>query len=284
MKYFYIVIALLLLNNTIILNAQTIRVIKVCDSVTKLPIPYSTIRTNDFNTGTFANHEGYFELTSDFTDSLLISSIGYLMRKMNISEIINNTIYLTPQIQELKPVLVKPRKKVGEEIVGIVPEKNEYNLGVGGAGEYAQKIIFKDSTKEYLLKQININTLWWFDDSVPLLIHIYSVGIDGFPNEDLLLNKVLVTKENFKKKKMKLVIDLSKEKILINDPSFFISLEWLPSSSKLKKKVPLLIKLTDEYPNALTYLRSTNGKWQLFNNNKSKITNTIMAAVVDVLE
>ena len=248
---------ILTLNLSISLSQiQNNREIKICDSKTKLPVPYTTVRSIDFKYGTYADSKGFFILNNNFTDSLHISSIGYIKRKISQKEIVGNIIYLEPYVIELKPIIVKSRKFIGEETLGI-PDGNKSTVwGSGGYGdEFAQKISFPDTNKVYKIELVAIGAER-FDETIPILLHVYSMGLDGFPNENILTNKILLTKDNFSKAKKKIIIDIRSENIFLKEASCFVGVEWLPVPSQGHKLPTTVLILTDMIPEALTYTRA----------------------------
>ena len=90
LKYMKYVILIFLFVQGLTISAQRIRVIGIVqDSVSKEPIPYTSITVVNSGIGTYSNADGQFELTVvDNTEiRLKFSSIGYLPQLIKLSEI-----------------------------------------------------------------------------------------------------------------------------------------------------------------------------------------------------
>lgn len=297
MKYITLIsFALLVWLNSLLAQSPDERQVAVCDIQTKEPIPYATIRNTENKGGTYTNTNGLFILDKALKDSLYISSIGYLDKKICRSDIINDTIYLEPQVNELPPLIVSKRKIVKEETLGVIKAKKFDGWRSNGSGEeFAQNFFFPDTTKVYKIKTIIIGA-GRFDPTIPIVIHIYNTGANGYPDKDILLKKIVLTKKDFKKSKKRFEIDISAENILINESSCFIGFEWLPMpiiGSRWWPSSSLL--LTEEFTTGFTYVKALRSstkdkKWgkipvlipSLSQTNNP--TNTIMSIKVDVLE
>jgi hypothetical protein len=262
---------------------------KICDLNTKQPIPFTTIRSIDFKMGTYADVSGYVIVNNAFTDSLLVSSIGYANKKISQREIKDDTIYLQAQVAELKPIIVKQRKLLGEKTLGIQDGKKSTVWGSGGFGdEFAQIIYFPDTNKVYKIKTISIGAER-FDETIPMLLHIYTMGVDGLPNEDIMRKKIFLTKDSFKKANKKIIVDVSAENILLTESACFVGVEWLPVPTKGQRLPTTALLLTNDKSERLTYTRAffySKDKWvrTLSTQNQVNPNNTIISILVDVLE
>ena len=78
----------------IVLQGQSIR-LQIIDSITKDPIPFTTILTN-FNYNTISNEEGFFRVlkSTNFSnkDSLFITCMGYNEYKVAIDKLKQSVI------------------------------------------------------------------------------------------------------------------------------------------------------------------------------------------------
>lgn len=230
--------------------------IRIYDRDTHLPVPYATIKSISSPTGTYTNEKGDFELTEVKGDTILISSIGYIKRIIATHAIQNDTILLDPHPRELETVTIGKRKKITADTLGIrdVPELLTFGSDLY-TYEMAQKIKLskgKDQ-KAYELKKVFIGAAG-FAEAVPVLLHIYSLGANGFPDKDLLSTKILLRKRDFDKKRREFIIDLQNEHIVLTDSAFFIGLEWLPVTVVPGHIPPTIrLRLTDAIPEMFTY-------------------------------
>jgi hypothetical protein len=288
MKIITLAILLILNISVSISQPQAERRIMICDAATKQAIPFSTIRSIGSRYGTYADSTGTFT-SGDFTDSLYISSMGYMSKKISLKDITNNVIYLEPYVAELRPIIVKQRKLVGEETLGILNGRKSTLWTSGGFGdEFAQKISFRDTSKVYKIKTIRI-AAERFDATIPMILHIYNVGADGRPGQDILSKKIIVTKSNFSKSRNEIVIDISAENILLNEGACFVGVEWLPVPTKGQRLPSTALLITDEQPERVTYTRAFfygKDKWAntLSMPGQSNPANTVISVIVDVLE
>jgi hypothetical protein len=232
--------------------------VKICDASTKLPIPYATVKSVAARAGTYSNEAGVFMLLEAFGDTLLISSIGYSQKIIAVSAIQNDTIFLLPYFREMKTISIEKRNKIRLDTLGI---RNVPTLLSYGSERYtfemAQKILLRKERdqKEYELRKVMIAASR-FAKTVPVLLHIYSMGPDGFPDQDLLRKKTLLRKQDFNKKRKEFIIDLQNEHILLTDSVCFVSLEWLPVDTVAVISKPVIgLRLTDAISEYFTYAK-----------------------------
>lgn len=125
-----ITIALILVSLNLI-KAQ----IKVVDSITKMPIPFTTITFGE-NNGFYTNQDGEFNLKEVHSESISIFCLGYEKKTIEIKSINQNTIFLKPSSFELSEIIIS-NKKNKTRIKKIKPEKHNdflqsYMLNIGG--------------------------------------------------------------------------------------------------------------------------------------------------------
>lgn len=68
--------------------------------------------------------------------------------------------------------------------------------------------------------------------------------------------KYLITSKNFKRKKV--IVDIDRENLFINEKSIFVSFEWLGRTvTKIKTSgIPTLVHMTYSVPQVFTYSRN----------------------------
>ena len=108
----------------IVLQGQQIN-LQVIDSVTKDPIPFTTILTN-FNYNTISNEEGFFRVSksTNFSnkDSLFISCMGFNEFKAAIFELKQPVIELKEKIIKLNSIILTSQNLNAYEIIKKVKE------------------------------------------------------------------------------------------------------------------------------------------------------------------
>jgi hypothetical protein len=98
----------------------TIRVLgQAFDSETKLPIPNLMVVNKRTNVGEFANNEGVFDLNIQKHDTLILSSLGYIVKKISFSDSLNKKQYtvivtLNKLYYTLKEVTVYPIRSLSQ--------------------------------------------------------------------------------------------------------------------------------------------------------------------------
>lgn len=256
-RAFWLVISLFVFNNVKPQSNEDNIKIQIIDKVTQTPLAYCTVKSLDNKIACFTNLEGYFEISKTYNDSLFVSSIGYISQVITIKQIVNSIIYMMPNTYELPQVNVKNRIKIKDTISGLKSAKKNNVWTSGGYGEeFAQKIQFTEASKTYKLKKIKI-AFARFDETIPTLLRIYSCGTNNFPAEDILNQKVLLTKKLYNKKRGQIEIDIDTLNIFISDKSCFIGIEWLPLNGDKIRPVPSsAISLTEDFNFSFSCVKS----------------------------
>ena len=100
--------------------------LQITDSITKDPIPFTTILTN-FNFNTISNEEGFFRVTksTNFSnkDSLFISCMGFNEYKDAIIELKQPVIELSEKTIKLNSIILTSQNLDAYEIIKKVKEK-----------------------------------------------------------------------------------------------------------------------------------------------------------------
>lgn len=85
------------------------------DSVTTIPFAY--IVNKKSGVGTVSSDKGYFEIKANLSDTILISSIGYIARKIETKELlelksykVNHKIILFAKTYNLNTVMISPKE------------------------------------------------------------------------------------------------------------------------------------------------------------------------------
>lgn len=255
------------------------------DRATKQPIPFATIKVLHQPFGTFSNDKGNFEVQAFPTDTLLISSIGFISKKVTG---IPDTIFLEPIVKLLPPVFISQKNVISTHTVGI-KAKADFQWGPSGYGEeFAQKINLNLSDNEYCQVKKVILSVKRFSPETPVLLHIYAVDtLTGLPLDELLSKQYFISKEHFRKERI--TIDISSEKLFVNDSSLFVSFEWLGygETGRTRSHSSTIINMTNDVSEILTYsrtLRYPSFHWYHAPSINGKVTNTIFQIEVDKLK
>jgi hypothetical protein len=115
-KYFLICL-FLFVNSNLFSQTNNFFIGKVFDSVTREPLPFTTIILKESGLGVFSNADGSFKISCnpDFKyDSLIITYIGYKRTAIAVKNLEQNSvrkIYLKPAIIQLAEVVVIAKHK-----------------------------------------------------------------------------------------------------------------------------------------------------------------------------
>lgn len=97
-------------------QAQSIKTVK--DSLTNKPVPYVNIWVENEMIGTTSGENGEFHFSKGLSDKFIIlSSIGYKTKKVQYKDNLT-TIYLTPDLIQLKEIVVTGDRKSSTVIIG----------------------------------------------------------------------------------------------------------------------------------------------------------------------
>jgi len=196
---------------------------------------------------------------------------------------------LVPQPTELPIAIVRPLKKATVKTLGIVKAARIFEWTSAGFGEeFVQKIFFPDSTIACQIKSVSIG-MERFDETIPTILHIYSVTENGLPGHDILLKQIVLRKSNYHRRKKRLVVDMADENILITDRECFVGIEWLPVFDRGKRIPSSAIILTDDLTQRLTFVRAGaigRVKWipALLLPGQRTASNTVISVTVDAFQ
>lgn len=136
----------------VVSNAQEISS-KLLDSVTKDPIPFASIIFK--NRGTVSNEEGRFNFIYDdkvkSTDTLKISCIGYKTIAQPLDYFKDSVLYMAPQTNELKEVIITNKNYTAEEIIDKVKENITKNYNT----DLTKKRLFLRSSMHQSIPKLN---------------------------------------------------------------------------------------------------------------------------------
>ncbi len=246
----------------------------IIDSETKSVIPYVNIWIENENIGTTSNEKGEFSIDITSGKFLILSSLGYEKKRIEISSI-SEKIVLSPKITELNEVIISSTKKQKEIVIG---KFNDLDVGYYYASfdkpEIKARYFPFDSSysKTPYLNKLKFR-IYSNIKNAKFNVRIYSIGENGEPKNPIYNKNIIGIA---KKGTENIELDLSELDIMFPKNGVFISYEWLiipenvfkasfpikDSKKRIEKimyepKVGLLPSETDE--NSWTY---KNGKWE----------------------
>lgn len=213
----YLVILLIICTNSFSQN------IKVFNTVEKDAIPYVNIWSQTSKIGTSSDENGEFSIENFKTnDSLIFTAIGFETKKMILTENLKS-VYLTPQVNHLKEVVLSPKKNIKLKTKKIKKAKHIVAFWEHDSITIIAKYISYKSEYEQtpFLNSINLYTFSSNPEAF-ILLHFYSVDESGKPKDYLVSENVL-----FRPKKGTNLskIDISDLKIEIPESGLFVGIE-----------------------------------------------------------
>jgi hypothetical protein len=197
----------------------------VKDSISGEPIPYVNIWVENEAIGTTSETDGSFSLDIKEEKILVFSALGYETKRIT-SKV--QTVVLKPKVMELKEVIVEQPKFKKEIEIGNFSKPLGYHIS--GDIEWFNAKFFKYETtyeQTKFVKKIKITTRSKVNNA-KFKIRIYSVNKEGFPENDLLEEDIIVT---VKKGKKKNVVDISNFKLVFPGEGLFVAYEVLKIES-----------------------------------------------------
>ena len=201
-----------------------VRMIVIADSTSKLPLPYATVKIINRNSGYFADRNAALNILALENDSLLLTYVGYETLVLPLRQIID-TVFLKRKTYDLSEVVIRAYSE--EHNAGIFKYKKSWTIFFDESSEYALRIDLSGINGTYLIKKIflpiefNNNT---FENSI-CKVHIYRVGNNGKPGEELLTKSVIIDKKYSSKKDF--YIDISDQKLVASDKVLFVGVECI---------------------------------------------------------
>lgn len=262
MSYIIRVLALILIVQSA--NAENLITIKVLDSFSKEPVSYAVVTSKNQKKGIYTDKNGVVTINKDEYKGIIVLCTGYETKYSLLSDINDSlTIMLKKRNLILDEVTISPNNK--EVTIPYFSKKPDYTFGSHISMELAVKIntLEKDSGRQKQLKQVKLK-IKKANTNNPCRLHIYSVGVNGNPGEELLSDNIILSKKNISKKE--LTIDLSNYNIVLSSNEFFIGIEWLGTTKDMQNKISTnpRLAISHEKEEALTYTRTlSNNNWVL---------------------
>ena len=197
----------------------------IIDNETQEKIPYVNIWIENKNIGTTSNENGEFSIDTSNGNFLILSSLGYVNKRIEISTI-SESISLIPKITELDEVILSSIKQQAELKIG---QFNDSDVGYYYASLDKPEIKARFfpfnpdySDTPYLKKlkfRLNSNIR-----NAKFNIRLYSIGEKGEPKNPLYEKNIIgIVKKGTKN----IELDLTDLGILFPENGLFVSYEWL---------------------------------------------------------
>jgi CarboxypepD_reg-like domain len=204
----------------------------VVDSSTKQPIAFAVIQTE--SKSFYSDSIGRFTvLANDLSNVIKISCLGYETKSFKIGQNCKERILLKPKIFNLPEVIVSSKPFKSKKI-GLSRKSSISSAQLDG--EIIATFIPNDDQTYKVIKKMILpfkHHKREGDIRSNFRVHVYSVGIDGSPQKELLESNVVFCPN---KKKKKVELDISKYNIIIPKEGVFIGVEWIAEEKALTNR------------------------------------------------
>jgi hypothetical protein len=241
--------------------------LKIVDGITKEPLPFTTIQSLSKKEGFFTDENGFILLNLSQTDTIHISYVGYKSINIVVGKITNERIELFKETGSTLPdVIVKKYTPIEKPIsIGLYNYKEGFRLEGGNnrnfsGTEITTLVEFPNEKETYKILKVILPTNK-IEKNDPLRLHIYSLGDNGEPFEELLVDDIVLDKgfNLFGN----IVIDLSNQNIILNSKGVFVGVQWI-GVTKEGIKNTTGVYFTEDYEKYVTFntnLRLVSKKW-----------------------
>jgi hypothetical protein len=203
------------------------------------------------------NINGKFSGTANGQDSLLVTSVGFVDSVFYVEYLLNNPVaILRRKISVMNEVVIRNGKK---QLLGNLKIKQTRSI-LGGSPsspsfEIARLINAKDLHGDFKVLKVSFIQKR-FCDSMPIMVHIYSVNNDGLPGEDLLMNSPFIVQPEMYKDGI-ITIDIQDANVVLKKQDFFIGAQFFYPFDATSVKKDVGIGETNKDLTGLTYRRAS---------------------------
>ena len=222
----------------------------VIDSTTQKPIPFVTIQFNSTD-GTYSNENGFFEMTTNKTDTIAISHITYSTLLLKASDV-KDTIRMSPNAVILKEVVITNKNKITKYIDFPKSKSSFSSWPVNPKSEMISLIIPSSENAASQIQKLNFSFVKKKEKNINLSNQTaIRVNIYGVTKNKTIENKIYGSEVLFinPTKKDFIVLDLEKDFIEFSENGLYIGLEVLgdisDSGEIIEDNAFIHVKLTD---------------------------------------
>jgi len=226
MKFFYYLFILFPLT----VSGQIKGVVK--DSLTGKPISYVNIWVENENIGVSSEENGDFSINTTPTKNLVFSALGYEKKVVKASKA--TEVHLSPKSFQLEEVVVT--RKLETKVIEIGKSKTTIYQAFDNGPRIDVKFFpyYAKYKKTRNIRQVTVETDSKIDDAT-IKIHFYSVDVNGFPGEELLVKDFVTT---VKKGVNKNIFNISNFNLRMPKKGLFVGFEKLIiEKNKVESKV-----------------------------------------------
>ena len=198
------------------------RHIVIADEEDKTTLPYATIKVMNKSKGYYADSNGVLCLPKNNADTLFVEYSGYLS-SIFIVDTKRDTIFLKRKSYALPEVVVRQLRHPSE--IGLFKFSNKSVLCFTTSMEYATKIDLSGFIGYYKVQKIYLPAELFYKkfNNVVCKLHLYKADKNGFPDEDILVEPIILKRNYFFDKDF--YTDISDQNIITAEKMLFIGVE-----------------------------------------------------------
>lgn len=249
----------------------------VIDASDKSPVQYALVSIKSKQVYADADSSGRFTISAFDSDTLLISCTGFKELHVVAGSVrLNKMVELIPKVKTLPTVYTG---KFETKTIGIKTTKvsHSYSANLSDRTEFATLVKVPDNINLFTVSKVsfvirNKNKTETFCN--PVRIHLYTVGPDGKPAEELLKEDVVVTEMNVVKNR--LLIDIAEQDVTLSAKSFFVAIQWVSVNGVTEYRQPQ-VSFTETVKEPLTWWKRMKGNdFQWFQPQSTKFLGNMM--------
>lgn len=270
-KFRFILAITIILFRTLFAQGQQTVIFLISDSITNNPISYARVININKSFGTLSDEKGQAILTkTDYSDSILISIIGYYDKKINCSKG-EEHIRLSPKTYVLREAVVTAtNSRISSKIKATGSLCNYYDRG------YQIVSFVEGQSKFEKIEKISIFIKKKIKSSGSIRLRFYEADPNGMPGENLLPKSIIINGEGAQGW---IKFDVDELNLTLPANGGFVGIEFLDFIGDNREAI--CVGLSDHSSTIKTWIQSLGGEWhQLpFMKNKSGRPFNIMVKV-----
>jgi hypothetical protein len=264
-RYFLLVFFWLL---AIAVGAQPITG-RVTDAKTGQPLPFVNIGVVGKALGTVSNEQGQYGLAFQdklAADTVRVSYLGYQPRLLTLRQLQSApNLALAPAAVALAEVRVAGTNMLRRtRMLGFDGDSETATLTVSNAKDLGAEIgtIIHLKHAPSRIVNVNFNVAYNHGSDFAFRVNIYRMNASGKPSDEKLLRREVVMRATPTTTKGPITIDLTSDKLLL-DNDFFLAVEWVAGSSAVTPHKDFAFSAGLGYTNNDIYYRAVSqDAWQ----------------------
>ncbi|GAB3638912.1 hypothetical protein GCM10027422_45030 [Hymenobacter arcticus] len=237
---------------------------RVTDARTGQPLPFVNIGVVGKALGTVSNEQGQYGLAfqeSLANDTVRVSYLGYQPRLLTLRQLrAQPAVALTAAAVALAEVRVAGTNTLRRtRTLGFDGDSETTTLTVSNAKDLGAEIGTIIHLKHAPSRVLNVkfNVAYNHGSDFAFRVNIYRLRANGKPSDDKLLRREVVVRTTPATSKGPIIIDLTSDKLLLDD-DFFLAVEWVAGSSAVTPHKDFAFSAGLGYANNDIYYRAVS--------------------------